>query len=970
MPPLVLLLATLASAGTITMDGAVWKQFLPPDDPEEETGPGPAVTWRDVRIEPRKEEVFFTARYKIHTVEPGWFDGVLASPGVEIKSARWNNTAAATTTSANGTTITAWVDGDVELLVTGVIAGDATRSAVPVGLLEAATGRVTVETDDQPVVTATAAISEVSGTFWTGARDLQVRTKPREKPGPKPNLVIGQVGIGATLLDSEFVIKSHIRWGVVQGEVSQVSFTASGAGRDLTVEGRQISEWDRSGDRVTVTLLEPEKGAVDVDVRWTAGVPAGDEARVALPQIQTENTFRSEASLQLARDGELELVPDLDGWSGIASSALPDWGSGLVEGTPTAAYTATSSGGGTLGLFRFTPVSGPPTFVDVAAYNIAATAEGRTLVRAHYQVRNERGALLRVVPPPNTQIVGARVAGKTAVVGIDGDAWLLPLDKSVETVDGLLSFGVEVILLGDGIDWKNNDIRELPLPTVDAPIAVVRATLHLPPTYENKLDEGEGGTVADFTEGEGITYGAAIGDVDAAQADAIFQEAVTAWMDNDFDSVQDNLDALKQMDAANENIDKLQANVDLISGKSSSASVGGGGGGGGGGGSIALERRVKEQAKARSYKDKAAQEEVLKAAEAAELAGDYAEAERSYAAALELGDKLEKLEQKENVDVSMDNSRLSQRLKNVSDEKKKRKTIADPKPQVQVSEQLIVITGEVQKPAITELSDLSDDSGRDEYRDELQSVEKEVEELKDRVFREKADLKQLKEIIIDGQPIENAPVSGTTVQDPADQRGDSFHTVTELDFGEVTVEGMLTQPDGASVSFWSDEPAEPNAPSPDPSIELPSGAHTVAVDEDVLEEEPVIDDFGMDQTLAPMAEMSRRRIRIPTPRIRFGGGQKVDQVPMTVDAPPPPPPPPPPDPKPSSKRPSKPANIPGTAGPVRGAQPDPEPLEVRATTLSVVIPSQGETVRYQHLLLEADAEFALQIHAKKSRRDS
>ena len=868
MSPLILMLAQLASAGTVTMDGEVWKSLLAPEAPPAEKGPGPAVTWRDLRLQPRKEEVSFTATYTIRAESRGWFDGVLAGRGVEIKSAIWNGREAATTTGNDGTSITGWVEDRVELVVTGVVAGDASRGDVAFGLLDAPTGNVDVVTKRNPVLSATGAVAEVDGGFWTGARDLKLRVDPKEKPGPKPNLVIGQVGIGATILDSELVVKGHLRWGVVQGEIAQVTFTAAGAGPDLQVEGPQISDWKRSGDRVTVTLLEPERGAVDLDLRWTTALPDGDEASLPVPQILTEGTFRAERSLQIARDGGAEVVPQLQGWSPISSASLPDWGAGLVEGTPTAAYTASGGGAGQLSLFRFTPVSGPPTFVDVAAYNIAVTQEGRTLTRAHYQVRNERGALLRVVPPPNTRIVGARVAGKTAVVGADGDAWLIPLDKSVETVEGLLSFGVEVVLLGDGFDWENHEIREIPLPTVNAPVAVVRATLHLPPTYENKLKDGEGGMVSGFTEGEGITYGAAIGDVDAAQADAIFQEAVSAWMDNDFDAVQANLDALQRMDAGNENIDKLQANVDLISGKSAAS---------GSGGAVALERRVKEQAKARSFKDKVAQEEVLKEAETAYLSGDYEKAEQQYGEALELGNKLVQLEQEESVDVSVDNSRLSSQLRNVADENSKRKSKADS-------------TGEVlSKDFLAKLP-----AGRS-----YQSV------------------------VATEAPTQDAPPPPPIVFGGA-----------EINFEDVVIDGKLIKPDVATITVGPASGEEQNAPG-----------------------ESDLDDYRAEPQALSESKPRGGRVRVPA----FGSAKRVPKS-------------------------SAPASPSPTASPESRTQglvlddaevvfdptpePEPEPLEVRATTLSVVIPTQGEPVLYQHLLLEADAAFGLQIHAKKSRRDS
>jgi hypothetical protein len=56
-------------------------------------------------------------------------------------------------------------------------------------------------------------------------------------------------------------------------------------------------------------------------------------------------------------------------------------------------------------------------------------------------------------------------------------------------------------------------------------------------------------------------------------------------------------------------------------------------------------------------------------------------------------------------------------------------------------------------------------------------------------------------------------------------------------------------------------------------------------------------------------------------------------------APPPPPPPPP-------------------------GEPMWEPLEVTATSASLIIPVTGETLRYQHLLIEANDDNPILIHAR------
>jgi hypothetical protein len=164
--------------------------------------------------------------------------------------------------------------------------------------------------------------------------------------------------------------------------------------------------------------------------------------------------FRGESALQLARDGEVEGVPEATGWTPSSAPRAAGVGQGLVEGTPTRRSRPAAARSGSLTLLRFVPIEGPPVVVDVAAYTIATSREGRALIRAHYEVRNERAASLRIRPPPGFEILGVRVAGETAVIARDREgAWRVPLQRSVDTVSGLLSFPVEVALLGEAKPW-------------------------------------------------------------------------------------------------------------------------------------------------------------------------------------------------------------------------------------------------------------------------------------------------------------------------------------------------------------------------------------------------------------------------------------------------------------------------------------------------------------------------------------
>lgn len=625
----------------------------------EAAAPGPWVERRDLSFEPVEGGLRLRGRWTLRALGTGWFSGRLfeGAAGLRVVSARWGASEAALQVDDEGVTVAGRVQGSVTLTVEAFVPGDPARAALALRLLPAVRGTITaaapeglvarVRSEEEPALA-------VRGAYWSGARDIELSFGTPPAPADEsPPVVVAKVGIGLTVGDAELRGRARAVWEVRQGEVTEVALATAGLGADLEVTGANLRGFHREGERVRVELQAPVRDRVELELRWSAPLARAAESRASLPAITPLEVFHSEAALQLARDGEVEAVPEAPGWSYVASASLPGWAQGLVEGTATTALVrgGAEAGGGSLSLLRFVPLEGPPVVVDVAAYTIATSREGRALVRAHYEVRNERAAHLRLSPPAGFRVIGVRVGGQTAAPARAQDgSWIVPLLRSVETVQGLLSFPVEVILLGESSAWRRRERRTLPLPTLDAPVAVSRLTLHLPPGYRSRKRPGDGDVVAAFTRGEGITYGLGVGEVGAAQADAMFQEAVQAWLRNDFAAAQDKLDALRGMGARSENISRLQSNLDVVAGKSSGSS------------DMSLQRRVREQAKARAYADVQAQAELKQEAEEARARGDYAASASRYEQALALGDRLAQLEQEESVEQRSTNAALAEEL--------------------------------------------------------------------------------------------------------------------------------------------------------------------------------------------------------------------------------------------------------------------------------------------------------------------
>jgi hypothetical protein len=670
--PLLLALLLAPAPASVELERGTW-DALRATSPAELPVPAWAAS-RAVTLTPVAGGVQLRARWVLRSLSQGaWFSGQVLGdmPGLRLEELRWDGKPAAVAVGAGGVTVAGKVSGRATVEVVAFVPGDPlqaplelrvmpatrgrTEAGAPAGLVAAL--RVLGAAGEAQAVGVAGPVLQPDAAFWSGAGALELAyVSPPAPASAATAVVVARAGIGVTIGDAELRGRARLVWELRRGSIDAVRFRAEGVGADLEVTGLGVRAVQRSGSEVRVELQEPVSGRLELDLKWSAPIGAAAESRAALPQIGFEDVFRGESALQLARDGEVEVVPEASGWTPVRAAALPAWAQGLVEGTPSAAFTASSAASGSLTLLRFVPIEGPPVVVDVAAYTIATSREGRALIRAHYEVRNERAASLRIRPPAGFEILGVRVAGETAVIARDSEgAWRVPLRRSVDTVSGLLSFPVEVALLGEAKPWARRERRELALPRLDAPVAVTRVTLHLPPGYHSRLRPGDGEVVASFTKGEGITYGLGVGEVGAAQADALFQGAVKRWLENDFKGAQAELDQLKNMGASNENIARLQGNLDLISGRGDQQDA-------------SAQRRIREQAKARAVQEQVALEALQKQAEASRASGDYGAAQSQYQAALEVGDRLAQLEQKESVEQVARNEALRSELKSTAEE--------------------------------------------------------------------------------------------------------------------------------------------------------------------------------------------------------------------------------------------------------------------------------------------------------------
>ncbi|MFN7144458.1 MAG: hypothetical protein ACK4YP_11820, partial [Myxococcota bacterium] len=337
-----------------------------------------------------------------------------------------------------------------------------------------------------------------------------------------------------------------------------------------------------------------------------------------------------------AEDGEL--VP-VGGPRTVAVRTLPEWGRGLSD-TPI----VSSWEGDTplrVRLARYTPLMGPDTVVERAVLVVAAAVEGRALVRTTWHVRNERRQYLHVTPPPGMRPITARVSGDPVLVLSDGAGGVyVPLEKSVETVQGLLTFPVELTWIAEGDAWERRGERAVALPAIDAPIQAAEWELYLP----------RGVTSKDATA-------AAPPPVEEAGQDEL-QKAVEAYKKNDFASSQQYLEQARSSGSTSANVDRLQSNLDVLLKDA-----------GGTGTEDVATRRVRELANAKTVELQVEQDKKAEEARRAYESGDVETAEAYLEEVIALADDIGVTEQKESAEQSVRKEEAAQLLVEVKKQK-------------------------------------------------------------------------------------------------------------------------------------------------------------------------------------------------------------------------------------------------------------------------------------------------------------
>ena len=430
----------------------------------------------------------------------GWVDLALPPADLVLDASALDGRPWEVTVAAGQRRLVAWLEpGPHQVRLSGTVPTPGAALDLDLGAFAGAPLRLSTRAPGFDVV-VDGAVSHDRGFDLPPRARLTAHWAPARPAPPRPRVI--QVETHAALRADEAGVegRARLRYRIVHGTAESLSLSLPAAARDLEVTGPGVSGHQRSGDRVTVRFSEPVSGVVRLDLAWRAPPPGADAAPapLALPL-----DGRGETWVSVVRGDESVLLPEPAG--GLRPEplrSLPDLARGLVPGEPLVAYRAGAGDPVRLQWRRLTfePVDQPATLVDEADYTVVHAASGRVWMRATWQVRNDRNPFLRVDVPAGWRVFGLRVAGRTAEPARAADGRLLvPLEKSVETLDGLVAFPVELMLVGEERAWAMRGDRRLETPAIDAPIAIARAEVRLPDGAVARRVAGRASVVEQWT---------------------------------------------------------------------------------------------------------------------------------------------------------------------------------------------------------------------------------------------------------------------------------------------------------------------------------------------------------------------------------------------------------------------------------------------------------------------------------------
>jgi len=347
------------------------------------------------------------------------------------------------------------------------------------------------------------------------------------------------------LTDRMQEVRARLDVRIAGGACEKLELTLPTGADNIQITGPDV----RAVDGLRVALKGRVRGATRLFVKFSRPWPAGKGA-TTLSGLSLRGGSLTGGTLIVTSDADGVLLEDsISGAEEIGLGSVPADVAALAPAQPVLAWELTGrTWRAGVDLVSLSELPIRDTLVDEADHTVLLRPSGETMHKVALQVRNRSRQFLPVwLPGTNARLLLARVSGKPVIVtqGRAG-ALLVPLEQSVQTIGGALSFPVEIVFVTRVPALTGRGRLRVPLLRTGIPAARARCTLRLPDGLRISTWEGDLRATSKLTAVTGsMTYGQGhqrpgAADVLVMLGDNYVQSATTAFQAGKYDRAKRN----------------------------------------------------------------------------------------------------------------------------------------------------------------------------------------------------------------------------------------------------------------------------------------------------------------------------------------------------------------------------------------------------------------------------------------------
>ncbi len=272
---------------------------------------------------------------------------------------------------------------------------------------------------------------------------------------------------------------------IIGGRSDRIDLALPPGAHRVAVTGPDVRQAQVNGAAAAVFLRGKvaEKTYLALSYELPAG--AGEVRRFVRPEVRGGHWSGGTFVITNTAGGSELLESSARGLRPLAVSEIPQQVAAILAGPPALAYEITARDfSAAVEVMDLGEFALRESIVDLAHFRLLYRDDGSILCKVNYEVRNRTRQFLRLELPAGAAVLVVRVNEKSRPVSPvpgDGGAYLLPLIRSKASVQGLVSFPVEIVLMCRGGRLREGKGEvELPLPRVDLPIAYAWCEAYVP----------------------------------------------------------------------------------------------------------------------------------------------------------------------------------------------------------------------------------------------------------------------------------------------------------------------------------------------------------------------------------------------------------------------------------------------------------------------------------------------------------